>query len=509
MAPSSKAQQLTPICNLLKKRYKAEPSENRLSVLEAIVLGICREGSTAEQANLILSRIKDHFFDWNEVRVSTIKEIQDVLVGLPDPQVRANSIRLFLRQLFTKTYGFNLDALTKKPLKESLKTLQEFDALKSDYVLATVVQRALGGHAIPTDNSALRALIRLGVTEPDSSSEAARSSVERVVPKAQGSQFQEWMEQLCLDTCSEREPACTRCELRELCPTGLGEVLIAPPAQSKSKSASTSARKAGAATEKAKKNVIPDAPSTPDVPAKGKKSKSATSKADSVPKKNVIKPESEPALEASALPHSEDSKIVEPVPTAKKKAASSKKETKADSSYTPQVITPAVAPADELPSEEVPTTVKPTKAASKKASAKSATVPDPSTDLPTNTDLPTKKSKPTKASPVSESPASPVSESPKNTPTPKPKASKKTKATDHPQTTGSTEVEAYITPEPSASVAAPAKPTPKTKAKTKQSEAPVKPSSEEAGKAKSKKGTAKESQPAKAAPGPKAKPKKS
>ena len=67
-----------------------------------------------------------------------------MLAGLPDPEDRAYRIRRFLRQLFEKTYGFTLEPLTKKPLKESVKALQEYEAFASDYVLATVIQQALG-----------------------------------------------------------------------------------------------------------------------------------------------------------------------------------------------------------------------------------------------------------------------------------------------------------------------------------------------------------------------------
>src|SRR4051795_10583551 len=137
MATQSKTQLLTEVHTLLKKRYKPKSDRNngRLSVLEAVVYGICHEDSTREQANQALSRFKDGFFDWNEVRVSSLEEIQGVLTGMPDVEGRAFRIRRFLRQLFEKTYGFNLDPLTKKPQKESIKALEEYDALGSDYVL--------------------------------------------------------------------------------------------------------------------------------------------------------------------------------------------------------------------------------------------------------------------------------------------------------------------------------------------------------------------------------------
>ena len=93
MATQSKAQFLNEVHTLLKKRYKpkADRSNGRLTVLEAVIYGICHEETTREQANQALSRFKDGFFDWNEVRVSSIEEIQSVLAGMPDAEGRATA----------------------------------------------------------------------------------------------------------------------------------------------------------------------------------------------------------------------------------------------------------------------------------------------------------------------------------------------------------------------------------------------------------------------------------
>jgi endonuclease-3 len=221
MASQNKAQFLNDVAALLKKRYKLEPPAGRMSVLEATLYGICHEGATREQANQALSRFKDDFFDWNEVRVSSLEEIQGVLAGLPEPEAKAHRVRRFLRQLFEKTYGFNLDALTKKPLKEATKALQEYETFSSDYVLATVIQQALGGHAIPIDAPLLRGLVRLGVSTAKADPATLRASLERAVPKNRGGEFVDLMEELTHDTCVEGTPDCPRCELKKICPTGL------------------------------------------------------------------------------------------------------------------------------------------------------------------------------------------------------------------------------------------------------------------------------------------------
>jgi endonuclease III len=217
MATQSKTQLLTNIHALLKKRYKprSDPNSARLSVLKAVVYGICHEDTTREQANQALSRFEDEFFDWNELRVSSVDEIQETLAGIPAPEEKAKSIRRFLRQLFNRTYGFTLDALTKKPLKEALKVLQTYDAFASDYVTATVIQQALGGHAIPIDKAAHRVLERVGISEAEIS--ALRAILERAVPKNRGAEFLDLIEDVANDTCLETDPECPRCELRKVC----------------------------------------------------------------------------------------------------------------------------------------------------------------------------------------------------------------------------------------------------------------------------------------------------
>jgi endonuclease III len=252
MATQSKTQLLTNVHTLLKRRYKPKADRNatRLTVLKAVVYGICHEDTTREQANQALSRFEDEFFDWNEVRVSSVEEIQAVLAGIPDADQRAQRIRRFLRQLFNRTYGFTLDALAKKPLKEALKVLQTYEAFTSDFVTATVVQQALGGHAIPVDNAVRRVLERLGFSE--SSVPALRSVLERAIPKNRGVEFLDLLESLANDTCVDGQPDCPRCELRKICAFALTRKQEPHPAANSGRSGAARQSKDGAASSKGK-----------------------------------------------------------------------------------------------------------------------------------------------------------------------------------------------------------------------------------------------------------------
>ncbi len=229
MATTSKTQLLTDVQTALKKRYKPVPHPEKLSILEATIYGICREGTTNVSALQAMADFKSDFFDWNEVRVSTIEELQVVLKNAPDSEVRANRLRRFLRQLFEKTYSFTLDALIKKPQKEAVKALSEYEAFHSDFVMATVIRLALGGHAIPIDGPARTALIRLGIDEGSVDDATLRGTLERAVPKTRGGEFLDLMESLVHDTCLPIEPECPRCELKKMCPTGIARIANPPP----------------------------------------------------------------------------------------------------------------------------------------------------------------------------------------------------------------------------------------------------------------------------------------
>ena len=281
MATQSKTQLLSNVHTMLKRRYKPKADRNatRLSVLKAVVYGICHEDTTREHANQALSRFKDEFFDWNEIRVSDAEEIEESLAGIPDPLERAQRIRRFLRQLFNRTYGFTLDSLAKKPLKEALKVLHTYDAFASDYVTATVIQQALGGHAIPIDKATHRVLDRLGISEADVP--ALRAILERAVPKNRGGEFVDLIEELANDTCLETDPECPRCELRKVCAYAQTRKQEAHSAAHSSRTAATRAAKDGNKTTKAKgaeapapkKKAVPKASKEAPEPSKSPRAK--------------------------------------------------------------------------------------------------------------------------------------------------------------------------------------------------------------------------------------------
>ena len=124
-----------------------------------------------------------------------MQEVGEILRPLSTPGSRAKRIIGLLQEVFEATYTFDLGELAKKGLKDTARKLRYYKEGVNDYAVAWVVQRTLGGHAIPLDEPTLRVLTRLGAVDevdPDSL-EAVRGSIEHVVPKTRGAEFTDLM----------------------------------------------------------------------------------------------------------------------------------------------------------------------------------------------------------------------------------------------------------------------------------------------------------------------------
>lgn len=240
-ATTNKQQLLTHAVGLLRKRFPLpdEPAGDgaERSVLEELIYAACREGTTTADADRAFEALRQAFVDWNEVRVSTVPEVADVLRPLPQPGTRAKRIIALLQAVFDERYSYDLGDVVKKGLKDTARKLRFYKDGVDDFAVAWVVQRTLGGHAIPLDGPTLRVLGRLAVIDPadaegEDGPEALRGSIEHAVPKAKDAEFTELFSLHAKEVCVEGVPHCPHCPLKADCPTGI-ELLSKKTADSK------------------------------------------------------------------------------------------------------------------------------------------------------------------------------------------------------------------------------------------------------------------------------------
>lgn len=230
----NKQRVLHQLFSALKKHGEVTEPENR-PVLEQLVYAICRENATREHADRAYKRLATHFFDWNEVRVSSVHEVAEAMAGLSEPEQRAERIVVLLQEVFESTYSYDLESMHKKGVKQAVKSLGRYQAV-NHFTNAWVVQQTLGGHAVPLDETGTRVVQRLGLIERDIvDREAMRTSLEHLVPKVKAPLFVELLSWIGQEYCRENEPRCQGCPLRGDCPTGQEQAAEASTSRARTK----------------------------------------------------------------------------------------------------------------------------------------------------------------------------------------------------------------------------------------------------------------------------------
>jgi endonuclease-3 len=198
MTAPSRSAQLTKLHKVLKKYYAAvEPDPSR-PVLEQLLYGCLLENASYQAAEEAYAALAHGMFDWNEVRVSTVRELAEAMPGLPDPCAAANRVKRVLQSVFEGTYAFDLEELRKLNLGQAAERLKHIDGV-CPFAVAYVVQAALAGHSIPLEPGALAVLEVLDLVTPEEVAEATVRGMERAIAKSKGTEFGSLLHQFAAD----------------------------------------------------------------------------------------------------------------------------------------------------------------------------------------------------------------------------------------------------------------------------------------------------------------------
>ena len=93
MTAVSRSDQFAKVHKVLKKHYKPAPASAGRTVMEHLLFACCLEDAPHEAAEEAFAALVHTFFDWNEVRVTSISELSEVMACLPDARAAANRIK--------------------------------------------------------------------------------------------------------------------------------------------------------------------------------------------------------------------------------------------------------------------------------------------------------------------------------------------------------------------------------------------------------------------------------
>ena len=185
---SDKGQMCRTLVTSLQKLYGKTLPRLDLPVLETFLFAICLEDNPWDSALAGYQRLLSAHFDLNEMRVSSVTELEQILSPLRHADWKGLRIRSILRYVFESTYSFDFEKFRRLTQEVAVKNIKKINDV-SPFVRDFALQHLLGSHVISIDNSMLNAGRWLGIIPAEMGIEAAGEHLKGILKKSQGTEF--------------------------------------------------------------------------------------------------------------------------------------------------------------------------------------------------------------------------------------------------------------------------------------------------------------------------------
>jgi hypothetical protein len=180
---SEKQQACKKLTSLLYKDYGKHVPQFSMPVLETMLYAACLENNSWDATEQGYERLNKLYYDLNEIRVSSVAEIEETLSSQQQGDWAGLRIRSILRFVFETTYTYDYEKLKRLTQESGQKRLKKIDNM-SPFIRNFTVQHCLGGYLVCLDEASTRAAIHLGIVPPGSNEEQAGEFLKQGLKKA-------------------------------------------------------------------------------------------------------------------------------------------------------------------------------------------------------------------------------------------------------------------------------------------------------------------------------------
>ncbi|MFM2092364.1 MAG: hypothetical protein RLZZ127_2853 [Planctomycetota bacterium] len=172
---------LLTVCEALEARYGRRKAPKPTDFIEALVFQILELGVGERQSRDALKRLRDEFVDWNDMRVASIREIEDIL-GARYHKVRekAEDLKSLLADLWTAFRRMDLGAVLEPQGLETLRALPDTTNIRRDSVERAIAQM-MDLRLFPTDEDQFKLIKLLGGVPKHASREQWQKKIEEAL----------------------------------------------------------------------------------------------------------------------------------------------------------------------------------------------------------------------------------------------------------------------------------------------------------------------------------------
>ena len=195
MSVSNRSSLINKTFKVLKRQYDPILPPSDRTILEHLLYACCLENATPEAADEAYARLQQVFFDWNEIRVTTVVELAETMSSVPDAADAATRLKRVLQHVFEARYAYDIEALRKQNIGKAAKEVASIRGV-TPYGVAYVTQHGLGGHSIPVSEGILGVLQVIGIISDAEARKKRVPGLERAIPKSKGIEFASLLHQL-------------------------------------------------------------------------------------------------------------------------------------------------------------------------------------------------------------------------------------------------------------------------------------------------------------------------
>ena len=159
---ADKSQVCRKLVNSLHKLYGKSVPKIELPVVETLLFAACLEDNPWTVAEASMKNLLASFFDLNEIRVSSVNELELVLAPLNKADWKGLRIRSILRHIFETTYSYDFEKLRRQTLEQAIKTLKKIPDV-TPFIRDFALHEILGSHVVFLDEYMLTAGKWLGL----------------------------------------------------------------------------------------------------------------------------------------------------------------------------------------------------------------------------------------------------------------------------------------------------------------------------------------------------------
>ncbi len=195
-----------------------------LAPLDELVSSLLSHRTRNADSGRAFRTLRSRFPSWDAVRDAPVEAVQDAISACTWPEAKAPALQRTLRAIAERRGSLDLSHLAEMPVAEARDWLEALPGVGPKTGAAVLSFSTLRRRALPVDSHHHRVAQRLGIIPGNLSVGPSHRVMEAMLPP-------EWDAQLVYDhhevlmlhgqrTCHFRNPACGRCVLLDLCPTG-------------------------------------------------------------------------------------------------------------------------------------------------------------------------------------------------------------------------------------------------------------------------------------------------